>query len=373
MNRPIIVATLLVALASIISVSHAATEEYSAKLIILETFFGDGNEKRNKKLYSGKRQPDAGLAQILVLPGISITAVDDRRVRSWKWIRHGGYRGYKQLPGTYEFEVTSWKRKISGTHKNTLGTMGKTKKDTTYTLKAVLEAGQKYVLSPIWNDGEMGIIAPSQVCLQGPSDSERYCALRPPESDDVFTMDEKHGVIVIGMARSIPTKIILINLECEWRSLDKEPVVRGDKAATKLRDICKLVFEATDSKGYIVESVDAGVWMWWGVWYYAVLKNAAATPLIATITFDVEPGKVNYIGHVGAATFSKKDVSGDWWAGEPDADVIKGKVLGFGVVDRFSELEPIIRAGFGDSEIVNKATHYAGLFGDAETEKKATD
>ena len=143
-------------------------------------------------------------------------------------------------------------------------------------------------------------------------------------------MDEKHGVIVVGLTGG-STTTIMINLDCEWRSYDKVPVLHGGKAATKLRDVCQFDFERTDSKGYIVESVDAGVWMWWG---------APLSRLLATITFDVEPGKVNYVGHVGT-TYSEK-----------------GKVLGFTVVDHFSLLEPVLRAGFGDSEIVNKATHY---------------
>lgn len=345
MNRPLIVATSLVVLTFFIGVSHAATEEYSANLKRLEIFFGDG--KQTAKLYSGKRQPDAGLAQILVLSELSITAVDGRKVRSKRgWL---GYRAYKQLPGTFEFEVTSWKRGKSGWPSGrALGINGKSEEHATYTLKAVLEAGQKYVLSPIWNDGEMGIIAPSQVCLQGPWDNAHYCAPRPRESDDAFTMDEKHGVIVVGLTGSIWTQIKLINLDCEWRSYDKIPLLHGGKAATKLRDVCQLEFETTDSKGYIVESVDAGVWKWWGFGGYGM------GALIATITFDVEPGKVNYIGHVGA-TYNEK-----------------GKLLRFGVLDYFSLFDPIMRAGFGDAEIVNKASHYAG-FGDAETEEEATD
>ncbi len=293
-----------------------------------ESLFGDG--KKTTKMYAGKSQPDAGLSQILVLPGLSITAVDGDSVKSKR--TRLGFRAYKQLPGTYVFEVTSWKRQVAGwpsAHKLIMKQKGED--HATYTLQAVLEAGQKYVLSPIWNDGEVGIIAPSQVCLQGQPDSARYCALRPPAGDDMFTMDEKHGVIVVGLTGGSTTTTIMINLDCEWRSYDNVPVLHGGKAATKLRDVCQFDFKRTDSKGYIVESVDAGVWMWWG---------APLSRLLATITFDVEPGKVNYVGHVGA-TYSEK-----------------GKLLGFTVVDHFSLLEPILRAGFGDSEIVNKATHY---------------
>jgi hypothetical protein len=42
------------------------------------------------------------------------------------------------------------------------------------------------------------------------------------------------------------------------------------------------------------------------------------------------------------------------------------------VLDHFTLFDPIMRAGFGDAEIVNKASHYAGS-GNAETEKEATD
>ncbi len=343
-----IVATSLVVLTLFVGVSHAATEKYSANLRTLEIFFGDG--KHTAKLYTGKRQPDAGLAQILVLSGLSITAVDGRSVKSKR--NYLGYRAYKQLPGTFEFEVTSWKSgKPGGPSGRRLSINGKSEEHANYTLKAVLEAGQKYVLSPIWNDGEMGIIAPSQVCLQGPSDNAHYCALRPRESDDAFTMDEKHGVIVVGLTRSIWTQIILINLDCDWKSPKPFPHLNSRGPATKLRDVCQLEFETTDSKGYIVESVDAGVWKWWGFGGFGGYGMGA---LIATITFDVEPGKVNYIGHVGA-TYNEK-----------------GKVLGFKVADRFSLFDPIMRAGFGDAEIVNQAAHYAG-FGDAKTEKEATD
>jgi len=73
-------------------------------------------------------------------------------------------------------------------------------------------------------------------------------------------------------------------------------------------------------------------------------NNYALTPPNLSI-----PGKVNYVGHVGA-TRSKKD-----------------KLLSFSVVDDFSFFEPILRAGFTDFEIVNKATHYAG-FEDSEIE-----
>ena len=61
--------------------------------------------------------------------------------------------------------------------------------------------------------------------------------------------------------------------------------------------------------------------------------------LIDTLTFEVEPGKVNYIGHF-------------WVTHE------KRRRVGFELEDRFPEFEPIIRAGFGESEIVNKATDY---------------
>jgi hypothetical protein len=338
-----IVCTSLIMLTLVVGAPHAAAEEYAEDLRTWEILFGDG--KRITKLYSGKRQPDAGLAQILVHSGISISAVDGRKVKSKSdW---SGYSAYKQLPGTYEFEVTSWKRRVGGfLLAHTLIMYRKGEDHATYTLKAVLEAGQMYVLSPIWNDGEMGIIAPSQVCLQGQSDNARYCALRPRESDDVFAMDEKHGVIVAGGTQV--SKVILINLDCEWRSLRKVPVLHGGKAATKLRDVCEFDFQPSLSKGYIIESVDAGVWQWWGLLSYGY------SPLIETITFDVEPGKVNYIGHFGATSNEK------------------GKPLSFGVMDGFSAIEPIIRAGFGDAEIVNKATHYAG-YGDAEVDNEAAD
>ncbi len=328
MNRPMIVATSLVALTLIGGVSHAGPEAYTGNVRYLEILFGDG--KRTTKLYAGKRQPDAGLAQILVLSGISITTVDGRRVKSKKgWL---GYKAYKQMPGTYEFEVTSWKRRGP----NWVDIMGpKLDKHAAYPLQVVLEAGQKYVLSPIWNDGEMGIISPSQVCLQGQSDNARYCASRPGESDDVFAMDEKHGVIVVGLARPAFSTIIVKNLYCEGPAGLRKGGI----------DVCTLMFETADSKGYIVESVDAAVWTWWGF--------VGPLELIETVTFDVEPGKVNYVGHISV---TRKD----------------GKLIGFRVADHFSSLESTIRAGFGDSEIVNKATHYAG-FGDAETEKKATD
>ncbi len=329
MNRSIIVATSLVALTLIVGASDAVTEEYSANARILEGLFGDG--KRTTKLYAGKSQPDAGLAQILVLSGLTITAVDGHSVRSKHHML--GYRAYKQLPGTYEFEVTSWKRRSSSYY---IGKGGKLDRQAAYALKIILEAGQKYVLSPIWNDGEMGVLSPSQVCLQGESDSARYCALRPRESEDVAAMDEKHGVIVVGLTRSISLeRMIMINLDCEWKSNKSSLRLNTRKPATKLRDVCFVGFEPVDSKGYIVESVDAGVWQWWGL--EGVL---GMMPLIGTFTFDVEPGKVNYVGHVGATR------------GE------KYKLRGFRVADRFSLLEPKLRARFGDSEIVNKATDY---------------
>ncbi len=325
-------------------------EEYSANLRTLEEFFGDG--KRTAKLYAGKKQPDAGLAQILVLSELRITAVDGRKVKS-KPPRFG-YRAYKQLPGTYEFEVTSWKKL-----NRKQGTRSKFDKHAAYALQITLEAGQKYVLSPIWNDGEMGIIAPSQVCLQGQSDNARYCALRPRESDDVFAMDEKHGVIVVGLTGGSFRNVILINLDCDWKSDENGPRLNTRKPATKLRDVCYISFNPEDSKGIMLESVDAGVWKWWGfdfeipssIWGALILDIEMPSPLISTITFEVEPGKVNYVGHIGA-TRSEKD-----------------KLLGFAVVDHFSFFEPIIRDGFGDSEIVNKATHYAG-FEDSEIERK---
>jgi hypothetical protein len=335
MNSLRLVATALVVLVLSVGVSHAATDKYSTSLKILEILFGEGDEGRNKKLYSGKRQPDAGLAQILALPGLSITAVDGHRVKpKLNWISVGsgwsGYTAYKQLPGTYEFEVTSWKRKKN---RGEIGSAVKLDKHATYALRGVLEAGQKYVLSPIWNDGEVGIIAPSQVCLQGESDDARYCALRPRESDDVFAMDEKHGVIVAGLTRRISfDKIIMINLDCEWKSTDGWPILNRRKPATKLRDVCEATLELTDSKDYLVESVDAGVWKWWGF-----RGLAGYSGLIQTYTFDVEPGKVNYVGHIRT---THKD----------------GKLLGFRVEDHFSVLEPRLRAGFGDSEIVNKAS-----------------
>jgi hypothetical protein len=158
-------------------------------------------------------------------------------------------------------------------------------------------------------------------------------------------MDEKHGVIVVGLTRSFWTQIILINLDCDWKSPKPFPHLNSRGSATKLRDVCQLGFVGTDSKGYIVESVDAGVWKWWGL---------VRGPLIETITFDVEPGKVNYVGHVAA---SYDEVTDDFSLLEP----MRGfgpKPLGFRVTDDFSLLEATIRAGFGDAEIVNKATHY---------------
>ena len=351
MNRSKFVAVSLVLLTLTVSVSDAATEEYSANIHRLEILFGDG--KQITKLYSGKRQPDAKLAQIIVLSGLTISAVDGNRVKSKHHLL--GYRAYKQLPGTYKYEVMSWQRRKTG-HYVGRG-WGKLDEQAAYALQVDLEAGQKYVLSPIWNDGEMGIIAPSQVCLQGQSDNARYCAVRPRESDDVFAMDEKHGVIVIGLTgTSIWERMIMINVDCEWRSpksvfvslVDKGPALNNRKAATKLRDVCYLGFEPVDSKRYIVESVDAGVWKWWGV-----EGIVSWSSLIQTTTFGVEPGKVNYVGHIGT-------------------EHVDGKLVGFTLADGFSLLESTLRAGFGDSEIVNKATHYSG-FGDAEIEKKTTD
>ncbi len=348
MNRPVIVATSLVVLTLFVSLSHATSEEYSAYSRTLEELFGDG--KRITKLYAGRKQPDSGLAQILVLYGLSITAVDGDSVKSKRDFL--GYKAYEQLPGTYEFEVTSWKRR---SRKHLLGShsyhRGQRDKQAAYVLQAVLELGQKYVLSPIWNDGELGAIAPSKVCVQGQSDDARYCALRPRESDDVFAMDEKHGVIIVGLIRNIRwEKIRMINLDCEWKGT--EPFINLDKrkAATKLRDVCEFAFEAVDSKGYTVESIDAGVWKWWG---FSADYIRSGSPLITTTTFDIEPGKVNYVGHVGAIYKN-------------------GKRLGLRLVDRFSQFEPIIRAGFGDAEIVNKATHYSG-FEDSEIEAETTN
>ncbi len=326
-------------------------EEYSANLRTLEEIFAD--EMRTNKLYSGKRQADAGLAQIFALSGLTISAVDGRKAKSK--LDQFGYRAYKQLPGTYQFEVTSWKRRSRDHY---IGKDGAVDKHAAYALQVVLEAGQKYVLSPIWNDGEMGAIAPSQVCLKGESDNSRYCALRPRESDDVFAMDEKHGVIVVGLTGGFFRHIILINLDCEWKSNRDGPRLNTRKPATKLRHVCSVSFNPDDSKGYILESVDAGVWRWWGVGMEMpsvlsamFLNIEMPSPLISTITFEVEPGKVNYVGHVGA-TRSKKD-----------------ELLSFRVLDNFSFFEPIIRAGVGDSEIVNKATHYAGV-GDSEIARR---
>jgi len=162
----------------IISVSHAATDEYSENIRTLEALLGDG--EKPTRLYRGRSQPDVDLSQILVLPGLSITAVDGRRVRAKiKWVKPAngwfGYRAYNQRPGTYEVEVTSWRRHKTG---NVLRAIGlKLEKHVAYTLQVVLEPGQQYVLSPIWNDGEVGTISPSQVCLQGQLDNARYCAL----------------------------------------------------------------------------------------------------------------------------------------------------------------------------------------------------
>ncbi len=326
-------------------------EEYLATLRAVGELFVDG--MRKNKLYAGKRQPDAGLARIFALSGLTITLVDGRKARSK--LDQFGYREYKQLPGTYEFEVTSWKRRSRDHYKGKDGAMDK---HAAYVLQVVLEAGQKYVLSPSWNDGDMGMIAPSQVCLQGESNNSRYCAFRPLESDDVFAMDEKHGVIAVGLTGGFFRHIILINLGCDWKSNRDGPRLNTRKPATKLRDVCSITFNPDDSKGYILESVDAGVWKWWGVGMeFPSILNALflniemPSPLISTITFEVEPGKVNYIGHVGAIR-SEKDI-----------------LVSFGVVDHFTFFEPIIRAGFRDSEIVNKATHYAG-FEDSEIERK---
>ena len=106
MSRLMIVCTSFIMLTLVIGVSHSATEDYSEHLETLERLIGDG--KKITKMYSGKKQSEAGLSQILVLPGLSITAVDGDRVKSKKG--GYGYSAYKQLPGTYEFEVTSWKR-----------------------------------------------------------------------------------------------------------------------------------------------------------------------------------------------------------------------------------------------------------------------
>ena len=57
------------------------------------------------------------------------------------------------------------------------------------------------------------------------------------------------------------------------------------------------------------------------------------------VTFDVEPGTVNYVGHFGA-TYQN------------------GRLVGYVAADRFAALESTIRDGFGDSEIANKASHY---------------
>ncbi len=150
----------------------------------------------------------------------------------------------------------------------------------------------------------------------------------------------------------------MTNLDCDWKSNKDGPRLNTRKPATKLRHVCSVTFNPDDSKGYILESVDAGVWKWWGVGMEApsvlnalFLDIEMPSPLISTITFEVEPGKVNYVGHVGA-TRSEKD-----------------ELLGFRVLDHFSFFEPIIRAGVGDSEIVNKTTHYAGV-GDSEIARK---
>ncbi len=337
MNKPMIVTTSLAALTLIVGVCHADSEEYLANLETLEAIFGDG--KKINKLYSGKRQPDAELAQIWVRSGLTITAVDDRSVKTT--FLKDGYKAYEQLPGTYVFEVTSWKSQNVDRY---IGEeWGKLDKQAAYALEVVLEAGQRYVVSPIWNDGEMRIISPSQVCLQGQSDSARYCALRPRESDDVFAMDEKHGVIVVSLTRSrLWEKVIVINLDCEWKSTDRYPRLNSRKPATKLRDVCFVAFELTDSKGYTIESVDAGVWKWWGA-----AGVVSGSPRITTNTFDVEPGKINYIGHVATAN--------------PDGKLrMFGPPVGFTLADHFSLIEPILRAGFGDAEIVNMASELPG-------------
>ena len=352
MNRPMIAATSLIILSFIASVSHAANEEYSANIKSLERFFGDG--KRVVKLYSGKRKPNAGLAQILVLSGLSITRVDDRRVKSKR--SYFGYRAYAHLPGIYELEVTSWKRKRNREY--TIGSISNSTNFTehaTYTLQVVLEPGLKYVLSPIWNDDEMAMISPRQVCLQGQSEDARYCAVRPSENNDVVAMDERHGLIVVGLTLppGITEKIIMMNLDCEWNP--RHPHLRVlDKRATKskLKDVCEVAVETTNSRGYTVESVDAGVWKWWG---FAASTFSSAKPMIQTFTFDVEPGKVNYVGHVHVRL-----------------NFETGRLVGLSLTDNFSSFESIIRSGFGDSEIVNKATQYAGS-GDLDAGNNVND
>ena len=352
MTRLIIVSTLLVVLALIVDVSHSATEEYSEHLETWERLFGDG--KKITKLYSGKKQSEEGLSQILVLPGLSITSVSGAKVkpRTGYWLF--GHTAYHQLPGSYEFRVTSLKRrKTAGwPNKHELGVSPSKplEKHASYELNVVLEAGQKYIMSPIWNDGEMGIISPSQVCLHGPSDNVRYCALRPSEGVDVFAMDEKHGVIVVGQTGFNSVKVIIVNLGCDFYTFgfgSLPPTANNSKSATKLSDICVLGIEPTDSEGYIIESVDAGVWQWWGT------LGPGVGRVIETITFEVEPGKVNYVGHY-RETYKN------------------GKLMGLEVTDNFSSLESTFRAGFGNSEIVNKATDYP-RFGNAEMERKSTD
>jgi hypothetical protein len=157
-------------------------------------------------------------------------------------------------------------------------------------------------------------------------------------------MDEKHGVIVLGLTQNIFTKIFVISVDCEWKSSDR-PQLKTFSSANKLRDTCWFAIEPEDSRGYIVESIDAGIWRWWG------LERGR---LIETITFEVEPGKVNYVGHVAAAY---DEVPDDFLSLEPMMGVGR-KTLGFRVTDDFSSFEPTIRAGFGISEIVNKATDY---------------
>lgn len=352
MTRLMIESTLLVVLALIVGVSHSAPGEYSEHLGTLERLFGDG--KKITKLYSGKKQPEAGLSQILALPGLSITAVDGAKVKPKTGYWLFGHSAYNQLPGTYKFRVTSLKRrKTAGwPNKHELGVSPSKplEKHVTYEHKVVLEAGQKYIMSPIWNDGEMGIISPSQVCLQGPSDNARYCALRPREGDDVFAMDEKHGVIVVGQTGFNAARVLIVNLGCDFYGFgfgSLPPTANNSKSATKLSDICVLGIEPTDSEGYTIESIDAGVWMWWGTIGPGIAR------VIDTITFEVEPAKVNYVGHYRQ---SYKN----------------GKLMGLEVADQFSSLESTILAGFGNSEIVNQAANYSG-FADAETEKEVTD
>ena len=76
------------------------------------------------------------------------------------------------------------------------------------------------------------------------------------------------------------------------------------------------------------------MWKWWGI-----RGTMGYSGLIQTYTFDVEPGKVNYVGHIRTTR----------------KGIVYGKLLGVRVEDHFSVLEPTLRAGFGDSKIVNKA------------------